>query len=785
LKKNIKIAHIITRLIEGGAQESVLLTTKYLARSGFNVYLVSGPTMGPEGHISIEGIKGKVKLYIIPELIREISFFKDITAFVKLFLFIKRNNFDIVHTHTSKAGILGRLAAWFARVPVIIHTPHGHFFYGHFDFFKTKFFIFFEKVMALLTDKIITLTAIGREEHVNFAIGKKDRFMVISDGIELDRFTNCRTNNPALRSELGIPPGAPVIGIVARLVAVKGHKYLLTAFKKVLREAPDARLLVVGDGVLKEKLKSHCRKIGITKNVIFTGLRYDIPRILSVLDAVALTSLNEGLGIALLEAMVMKKPVVASNLGGIPEIVEDGVIGYLVPPRDPFSLADRILKIIRDPETAKIMGENGYKKIISSFSIEDKIEALESLYKDLLEKKLVMKTDKIKVLHVITRLIVGGAQENTLYTVSGIDKNRYWVMLVSGRTEGPEGNIEESVDTKNIRFIKIPELVREISLFKDLVAFFKLYRLIKRFRFDIVHTHTSKAGILGRCAARLAGCPVIIHTPHGHLFYGYYGKVKTKCFIWLERAISRLTSCLVTLTEIGKNEHVSFGVGEARKFKVVQSGINIERFLKDGRNTPDSLKEQFGLLSGKRIVGTVARLVPIKGHSYFIDAAEKVIKEIPDTRFMIIGDGSLRGKLERRVRKKNIQNYFYFLGLRNDVPELLRLFDVFVLSSLNEGMGRVVVEAMASAKPVVATRVGGIPEVIIDNETGLLVKPKDTDGLAKNIITLLKDERMAKSMGEAGRKRARDIFSKDEMIRKVDSIYRELLAKEGRKCETF
>ena len=722
-KKNIKIAHIITRLIEGGAQESVLLTTKYLAKRGFDVYLVSGPTSGPEGFISLEEIKGKVKLFIVPELIRDINLFKDLAALFKLYRFIKKNDFDIVHTHTSKAGTLGRLAARLAGVRVVIHTPHGHFFYGHFDFFKTRFFIFLEKIMALFTNRIITLTEIGKKEHMRFGIGRSGRFSVIPDGIEIDRFINCKVDKQAVRRELGVPVGVPLVGIVARLVAVKGHKYLLDAFKLVLGVFPEARLLIVGDGLLKKDLEKYSERIGIAGRVIFTGLRYDIPRLLSALDVATLTSLNEGLGIALLEAMLMKKPVVASNIGGIPEIVDDGVVGYLVPPRDPEVLADKILKVIKDPEKARAMGEEGYKKIISNFSIENKIEELERLYVSLLEENFITAKDKIKVLHVITRLIIGGAQENTLYTAAGLDKNKYWVMLASGPTYGPEGNIEDAVRKNKVNFVKIPELVREIHPYKDPIALFKLYKLIRRYRFDIVHTHTSKAGILGRCAARMAGTKVIVHTPHGHLFYGYYGKFKTKCFIWLERTIACITSCIITLTEIGKKEHISFGIAESQKFRVVQSGIDSEIFTKTDPFKVLKLRKELGLSADNKVVGTVARLVPIKGHSYFIQAAEKIVKQIPQSRFIIVGDGVLRAKLGRQVREKNLADYFYFLGLRSDVSDLLSLFDVFVLSSLNEGMGKVVVEAMASARPVVATRVGGIPEVVSDNDTGLLVEP--------------------------------------------------------------
>ncbi len=778
-KKKIKIAHVITRLIKGGAQENVLLTARHLAERGLDVYLVSGFTSGPEGHISLDGIKDTVKFFTIPELTREINVVKDIIAFIKLYLFIKRNKFDIVHTHTSKAGILGRLAASLARTPVIIHTPHGHLFYGHFNILKTGFFIQLEKAMALLTDRIITLTEIGKREHIKFGISGEDKFTVISDGIELAKFLDYSADSREARREFGIPDDAPVVGIIARLVAVKGHRYLLDAFKMVLHAHPAARLLIVGDGVLKGRLVAYARDIGISANVIFAGLRYDIPRVISACDIITLSSLNEGLGIAILEAMAMKKPVVASDSGGIPEIVKDGEAGYLVPPKDPAAMAERIGALIDDPAASRSMGENGLKKINASFSIEAKIDELERLYNELLDGKFAVKDGRIKVLHIITRLIVGGAQENTLLTASGLDNTGYRVMLASGPTFGPEGDMRDSVKKRRVNFVEIKELVREIHPVKDIIAFFKIYMLIKRHRFDIVHTHTSKAGIIGRLAAKLAGCPVIIHTPHGHLFYGYYGRIRTVCFILLERAIARITNRIVTLTEIGKREHVDFGIAGPEKFSVIESGIEIGTFLDYDRTKSDVLRSRLGLGRDDKIVGTIARLVPIKGHRYLIEAAKDVVREVPRARFIIIGDGPLRVRLERLARRANLTGNLYFLGLRGDVPDLLKLFDVFVISSLNEGMGRVIVEAMASGLPVVATRVGGIPEVV-NRDTGILVEPKDKDGLAGGIIALLKDEARARSMGENARERVKSIFSKDDMVRKIDRMYRELLAEASR-----
>jgi len=383
--------------------------------------------------------------------------------------------------------------------------------------------------------------------------------------------------------------------------------------------------------------------------------------------------------------------------------------------------------------------------------------------------------NRTKVLHIITRMIKGGAQENTLLTVVNLDKVCYRASLFSGPSVGSEGEIESKARELDVDLTIIPELVREISPIDDLKALYKLYILIKNGGYDIVHTHSSKAGLLGRIAAKMAGVKIIVHTPHSHIFYGYYGKLLSQVFVWIEKIAAHFTDRIIALTPLEKLEHLQYGVGSADQFTVVYSGVPLDPYLNVGINK-NHKREEFGLNEKDKICIFVARLAPVKGHQYLISAIPEVLEDEPKARFVFVGDGELRNELERQALDLGVKDSVIFTGLRDDVPELLAMSDIFVLSSINEGMGRVLVEAMAVGLPVVATRVGGVPAVVVDGETGIIVPSRDPGALADAIIKLLKDEDLRQRMGDAGRKRVDPDFSVETMVRRIEGIYEELIA---------
>ncbi len=388
---------------------------------------------------------------------------------------------------------------------------------------------------------------------------------------------------------------------------------------------------------------------------------------------------------------------------------------------------------------------------------------------------------KIKIIHVITRFDKGGSSENTFLTVRGLDKTRYEVILIKGlshesqtgvsETGAIQSNLEEA-KRNDVRILTLPELVRRIHPINDFKALLRLIKIFREERPHIVHTHTSKAGILGRWAAHLAGAPVIIHTPHGHVFWGYFGKGITAIYIFLERVTAYITDKIITLTEQEKKDHLKYGIAPENKFAVIHSGVDLSKFSDVPVDTAE-MKDQLGIPPGVFVVGTVGRLTPVKGHQCLIEAAKKALAAQPGMVFIFLGDGELMNELKTQATASGINDKIRFLGWRPDVAEIMSTFDVFVLPSLNEGMGKVLVEAMAMGKPVIASCIGGIPDLVTNDENGLLFAPADTEAIAKSIEILYRYPGKRKEMGEKGKTIAME-YSADSMIQKIDRLYSEL-----------
>ena len=393
----------------------------------------------------------------------------------------------------------------------------------------------------------------------------------------------------------------------------------------------------------------------------------------------------------------------------------------------------------------------------------------------------------IKVLHIITRFDKGGSAQNTYLSLLGLKKKNYQLSLVSGLSLESEMKHEEikakekdiqMLESEGIEFIQCPFLLRKINVIKDLKAFFDIWRIIKKYNPLIVHTHSSKAGLMGRLAAKLAGTPIIVHTPHGHVFFGYFGPFKTKLFIIFEKLASRITDKIVALTNREKKDHVLFKIAEEDKFSVIYSGIELNILKESSSEEKQNLKKELGIPENSLIVGTAGRLVPVKGPEFLVKASKYIISKYPDTYFMFTGDGPLEQDLKRKALEMGISDNIIFLGWRDDLAKIISIYDIFVLPSLNEGMGRVLVEAMALGKSIVASNVGGIPDLVIHGKNGFLVPPKNPKELAKYIQVLLEDKDKREEMGLAGKEMAYN-FTSERMVEKIANLYKKLLTQKN------
>lgn len=383
------------------------------------------------------------------------------------------------------------------------------------------------------------------------------------------------------------------------------------------------------------------------------------------------------------------------------------------------------------------------------------------------------------VAHIITRLDRGGSTDNTLLTALGMDQAHYRVTLIAGLTREPPKMLRRLMDRPDIEVRFVPTLVRAMRPLADLRAFWEIYRICREEKFDLVHTHSSKAGILGRWAAWLAGCRRIVHTPHGHVFTGYYGSVLSRLFVFAERFTAKITDIIITLTTKGIENHLAWRIASGEKFVAVPSGVELESFSPNRDGDRVAARSSLGLPLEGLIVGSVGRLDRVKGYDQLIEASVLVLRRRPDVWFAVAGDGEERMALAEQARSMRVADRWRFLGWQENLNQVYRAFDLSILPSRNEGMGRTAVEAMACGLAVVATSVGGLPSVIENGVQGLLVPPENPRALADSILQLLEDEDARRKMGAAGPNRARELFSKDAMLEGIERIYNNLLTQAG------
>jgi len=368
----------------------------------------------------------------------------------------------------------------------------------------------------------------------------------------------------------------------------------------------------------------------------------------------------------------------------------------------------------------------------------------------------------------------GGAPDIVKSLFHYLTKKGYDVTLISGSTTRP------SLDTKGFlrdyreKMIMMPELQRELRPISDIRAFIKLFVLFKKKKFDIIHTHTAKAGFLGRIAARLAGACAVVHTPHGHNFYGYFGRLKSRLIIMLERMAALFADRIIALTDIEKKDMFWYNICPVSKISVVRSGIDLVRYNKNGLDK-ERKKSELKINADDFLVGMMARLERVKGAAYFIEAVKYISDEFSKAKFLIVGDGPLKENLTLLARRLGIYDKITFTGWREDIPDILSITDIVVLPSLNEAVGRILLEAGASGKPIVATAVGGVPEIIRNGETGFLVPPGDSKKIAEAVVSLLKDEKKRLQMGLTAKNRVSSDFNENRMTGEIHDLYENLV----------
>jgi len=377
---------------------------------------------------------------------------------------------------------------------------------------------------------------------------------------------------------------------------------------------------------------------------------------------------------------------------------------------------------------------------------------------------------KIKILHVITHLPIGGAQDNTLYTVELLDKEKYDISLCCNL----DGElVERAKKVEAVKLFDIPFLGREVSPYRDIRAFLSLYKLFKEEDFTIIHTHSSKAGLLARLAAVLNKTPIVIHTIHGFAFNDFMNGLKKNFFIYLEKLLAKWTDVLITVSNLNKKKIIDLNIAHENKIKNIYSGIDLSLFT-NKRN--DEFRKELNLENDHLLLGSVGRLSNQKDPITMIEAFGIISKPFPNAHLALVGDGELKGKILEKIDQLKLNGRIHLTGNKNNPWSVYHSMDLFIMSSIYEGLGRSITEALSCGVPVVCTDVEGVPEIVRDNITGILVRPKDSNKLADAIIRTLNDMETAKKMAEEGRRFVNDNFDVNKMVNDIDSLYNTLLS---------
>jgi glycosyltransferase involved in cell wall biosynthesis len=561
-----------------------------------------------------------------------------------------------------------------------------------------------------------------------------------------------------------IGPNGICIVIVASLVENKGHRYLFEALSKIVKTRKNIRLRVVGDGPLKFQLSDYSKSLGIDEYTEFLGIRDDVQAILKNSDILVLPSIErEGLGIALVEAMCQGKPVIGTNIGGIPEVIEDGVNGYLVNPRDPDALAEKLEILIKDKQKRERMGREGRKKFQERFDAAIMIKKIERLYESLLCKKGLGVSC---VLYLHNTANISGGEQSLMNLWRNMDRRIYVSHLIIPN-DGLLSEEARRVDVE-IGLCDIPQL-RPKNALKILRAFLVLAVYCKKKGIRIIHSYTPRNNILAALLGKIEWIPVVWH--ERNLIFGDEIDISRRFYFLPDKIICNSQAIA---------ERFRRGGGIPSKVQVILNGVDLKKFsignaipLIQKKYNPDE----------KKVVGLISNLGKRKMPEYLLEACPQILKKYPNTLFLFVGgefgdeDKGRKKELEENARNLGVVDRVIFTGFLPNVSDIIQVFDVGVAVTEKEACSRAILEMMACGKPVVAFKTGGNPELIKDGVTGTLVNFGDIKGFATAVSNFLKNDEKRKMMGMQARQRAEKYFDVKINARKTQTIYSRLIGK--------
>ena len=797
MEKKIKILRIITRLNIGGPSIHVSLLTKGLDPERFESILVCGNVSDLEGDMSYVATDLGLKPLIVPSLRREISLHRDIRTLIHLIDILAQEKPDIVHTHTAKAGTLGRIAVFihntFHKKRVLaIHTFHGHVLHGYFSWLKSQMVILAERLQAKATDVIIVISGSQKNElSRKYRIAPEKKFRTVKLGFNLQSFSSVKNLKGQFRRSVGVDPKTVLIGIVGRLVAIKNHKMFLDAAKIFIGKNPgiQVKFMIIGDGELRQELMYYTAALGLSDLVMFCGWIRDLPQVYADLDILILTSRNEGTPVSIIEAMASSVPVISTDAGGVRDLIGppqskydlDGFEvckrGLICRQGDANGLAKGIKFVLMNSSFRQETSNEARKFAKRDYSADRLLTEIESIYLNLIEGK---SRDRIREKFSVIQLgakpplkvlqvykdyyppVVGGVEGHINLLANGLKDRGIKVEVLVSNTRA---KLEmENID--GIRVTKVPQLGRFASapLNASLSAWVR--RLGKDA--DVVHFHfPNPTGEIASLLARVDN--KIVVTYHSDIVR--QARLAKLYSPLLQRFLKGSDVIIATSPNYVQSSDVLHQFRD--KCKVIPFGIDLSRF------TPNDNSEKEAAAIRGNYEGPIALFIGkfryYKGLYVLLEAMKMV-----EGNLLLVGIGPMEKALKKQVAADDeLKNRIFFLGELSDedIVNHLHACDVFVFPSIfrSEAFGIVLLEAMACGKPLISTELGtGTSFVNQHQETGLVVRPKDVKALARAINYLFQNPGVRERFGKAARERVEKYFCLDKMVEDVIRTYQDI-----------
>ena len=728
----------------GGAERQIYELAKGLDKGRYNVTIASLECVGRAPRRLIEAIYCR----FVDFRVKRIYGLSGMVQGVRFWRYLKRERVDIIQTYHFSSDIWGTVVARLARVKYVISNRRDM------GFWRSRRHVAAYKCVNRWVSRIVTVSDGVRQLVISQQNVSEEKIVVIYNGIVIDKNTGA-DEKALVRRGIGFGDDDVVIMHVANLTPVKGHTYLINAMAGVVAEHPKSKLVLIGEGPLYGQLTGLVERHNLKEHVVFLGKREDARRLLAAADICVLPSVSEGMSNAILEYMAASKAVVATRVGGNPELVEEGRTGMLVDKENSDQIKEALLSLIKDTKRREQMGEAGLKRIAERFLMPNMLSAYDSLFVS------AASIDKIRVCHLVSSGGMFGA-ERVILNLAKSGQNHSYVGAIRNAhnphleviEEGKKMGLKTAVFESNGRF--------------DLTTVFKVRKFLQDKSIDILHSHNYKSDVIGFLATRFIRTKWVATN---HVWHGL--DYKLRLYERLDALLLCFARRVIAVSGEIKEDLRAKGISEGNVV-VIDNGIDLSVFHR--QQPGGQVRCELGIDSDDAVVAIVGRLSPEKGHRTFLKAAKKVLEIRPKVKFLIVGDGPIKRNLIEETKNLHLNGNIVFTGVREDMPAVYSIVDIMVNASSIEGLPMTVLEAMAAKVALIVTPVGAVPRVISHNVNGVIVEEGDRQGLAQNICRLLDQPAARQALTERAYADVRDKFSCETMAVRYKSVYDKVLS---------